>query len=157
MYCIEVIDGGCNLQLFVKWSPEMTDVCKLHTLWLVPQKKKKINEHHPKIGGFAKALRTMRSEYTNNVYSICNILLPFAMETFIKFELLHWSTSGTTVLHLDLKSAFNRYSDNAHRKKFIPFEWCVSGPPQSDINTSIVDSTITSLHRHCSTQLVWGQ
>lgn len=70
MYRLEVIDGESILQLRDAWPAEMTNVCILHTLWLVVQKEIKVSEHHPKLGGFESLLWRLRSERTNNVFSI---------------------------------------------------------------------------------------
>lgn len=53
---------------------------------------------------------------TDRLYSICNIVIPFTVETTTEIEPFRWSKSKSVILYVDLKSAASPYSDNANEK-----------------------------------------
>lgn len=102
MYWLEVNDGGCTLELLVKWQSEMTDVRILHTFWLVLQREKKISEHHMKI--------TLISVNLKELCALCALM-----------ELISFTVSSTFYFFLPWKAPSNLSFSDGQRQERLSY------------------------------------
>lgn len=114
-YTLRVLDKGKLLQATVTWQVHLTNVFLLNKLVLV---QKKMFTDHPKMSGFQTALRRVQSSIEDDVKSVANIVLPFAVETSFREEPLYWDDTGVPTIVINMTSALDDCSNSTSSKMF---------------------------------------
>ncbi|CAN8071263.1 unnamed protein product [Agarophyton chilense] len=104
----QVVSNGRKFEIIVEWPQPMMDVKFMHKAWLNKQFDP-MKGYHPKVLGFQKALKSLRSSSVQTVTLTCRISSPFSVQTHIpKRQILSFS-DGTNILYVDLKAPDDKY------------------------------------------------
>ncbi|KAI0559519.1 hypothetical protein FGB62_145g08 [Gracilaria domingensis] len=76
--------------------------------WLTKQFQP-LQDYHPKIGSFERALKELRAEESEEAQSYCHIQLPFSVESHVLLKKMLIFEEGMRVFYVELKAPDNKY------------------------------------------------
>lgn len=119
-FMVRVIEDGDVLEITVDWPKPMVDIEFMHRKWLSDNEgRHDVTRSHPKILGFQKRLRLLRSNVNETISSIGRIGLPFTVQPHIHAQYnIGWRDDTCRMVYVDLKSISDGYEAKNNTEEF---------------------------------------
>ncbi|KAI0556786.1 hypothetical protein FGB62_404g01 [Gracilaria domingensis] len=104
----QVVKRRNVFEVIIDWPEVMTNPKLLLKAWLTKQFQP-LQDYHPKIGGFEKALKELRAEKLEQIQSFCHIQLLFSVESHVLLKKMLNFGEGMRVFYVELKAPDNKY------------------------------------------------
>ena len=108
---VRVPEGGMCVELYFTWPNALVDVATMHRKWLRTEVSDRFERYHPKCVGFDEFFKELRSTTLDEIESVAEIPLPFAVESHIdQTHNLGWLDSSARMIYIDLKAAAEKHA-----------------------------------------------